>query len=716
MSTSFTYNPTSGPLPLSVNFNGVTTIQDPRYSWDFGDGNTDSGINPTNIYTATGVYEAVLTASGLSISGIYLTTYISDDFDSGQADSGWDPSYTGININDCDGNYATDGNTDYAIVGSGANITGRFDFQYDFTMGCTNGGNTSLHFYFRDATDTNLFDALWNGDLDFEGDPTNISDDGYVAGRRYTTRITRGIELDISGAPTYESTDVIRCYFYDNWSGGATNNWIEYSTSPISGAGNATSGYIVINNATYNGFDNFVLQADAGLPYETSLQGITETASGTITVGSGYTISGSVYGVGDLDSTVNEYIGFSGAAVYGWGYISSSQQFIFTPTPSPPSGSANALKSIKTVLTNKNRYPYKIPSDIIVSKIDIFDKGKISYRNNVPVELYFNYSGSWTAYESGYTNRFGSIYLEHSTSGIPQINNCLGIAKATIDGKEYVSNLMRYNFVRGAPYFLTFIIDAGHGPEAGGDLTYSTYVFDDFGDISGTASFSSFWDPTWTGIYGITIRDGNYVARDARGSTDSFVDILPTGTNLSGDFSIEARMLHGSGWSFTGGYGAIALFTSEDTVASPSYQLGWITQIPGDAGSGRFRLLYRDPPGGAFAPAVYSQDYLWESGKAFKIKFERTGDTLLSYYDYGSGSYSQLGSGLTLSGTINIENIQTYSSTQYGEVSPAFDELTFQADYGLPSSGYLDRSNYDIFTSDGRTTYFDRMWPQFGLK
>jgi len=126
----------------------------------------------------------------------------------------------------------------------------------------------------------------------------------------------------------------------------------------------------------------------------------------------------------------------------------NSSNWVFQTTPVPPfSGSFAALKSIQTVLTNKNRYSYMIPSGTIVSKVDIFDKNKISYRQNIPVELYFNYSGHWWAYESGMTDRYGSIIFTHSTASVPYITNCLGIAKATIDGEEYISNLMRYNFV-----------------------------------------------------------------------------------------------------------------------------------------------------------------------------------------------------------------------------------------------------------------------------
>lgn len=728
MSTSLTISPNIGQAPLTVNFSGSTNLFSGVYSWDFGDGNTGTGIAPSNIYTATGVYDVVLTVSGLGTSGIYLTTYIKDDFSNSGIDPLWNSGFLDVaEIVDCSGWMARGGGSvDSWLTPSGlpsALITGRFDFQWDWAMGCTNGGNVSLHFYLRNASDVKIHALDWNGGLQYDGVDAGLSSDSWVAGRRYTVRMTRGYSLDASGNATPESVEVIRSYYLDNWSGGATNNWIEFSSSPESGAANAVDSYIEINHATYNGFDNFVLQADGGLPYSGGIVGTLEYASGIVTVGSGYgEIVGDVAGIGFINGTVTEDISYSGV-VGAWGDIRAAMSFVYQPTPVPPSGSSTALKSIRTVLTNKNRYPYKIPSDTIVSKVDIFDKGRISYRQNVPVELYFNYSGDWWAYESGVTDRYGSIRFTHPTAAIPYITNCLGIAKATIDGKEYTSNLMRYNFVRGKAHVdLLYLIDAGSGPEMSGDalptgIEYSTYLWDDFGDNSGIALLSGFWEPTWTGIYGPPVtRSGQYVVCDNRGYTDSFVDALTPGQFLSGDFSVVAECLHGSGWSYQYSYSAIALFTSVDAPAHPSYQLGWTNQTPGDAGSGSFRFLPRVPPGGSFGTAVYSDPQPWGSGYAFRLKFERTDDTLRTYYDYNSGLWTELGSGLTLSGNISLTNVQTYSSTRGGEVSAAFDKLIFQAEYGLPGSGavleFLDRSAYDTFDGSGRLNTFDRMWSE----
>ncbi len=64
---SFYAAPTSGPSPLSVTFDGLTSY-DPNgtivsYSWNFGDGETAAGEVVTHIYTATGTFRASLTVT-----------------------------------------------------------------------------------------------------------------------------------------------------------------------------------------------------------------------------------------------------------------------------------------------------------------------------------------------------------------------------------------------------------------------------------------------------------------------------------------------------------------------------------------------------------------------------------------------------------------------------------------------------------------------------
>jgi PKD repeat protein len=55
---SFTYSPSTGPAPLSVTFTGTSSFNESIVSrlWQFGDGNSATGINPVHSYTTAGSY------------------------------------------------------------------------------------------------------------------------------------------------------------------------------------------------------------------------------------------------------------------------------------------------------------------------------------------------------------------------------------------------------------------------------------------------------------------------------------------------------------------------------------------------------------------------------------------------------------------------------------------------------------------------------------
>lgn len=61
---AFTASPQTGTPPLSVQFNDESTGTITSRTWDFGDGNTSVGLNPSHTYTLPGTYTVNLTVTG----------------------------------------------------------------------------------------------------------------------------------------------------------------------------------------------------------------------------------------------------------------------------------------------------------------------------------------------------------------------------------------------------------------------------------------------------------------------------------------------------------------------------------------------------------------------------------------------------------------------------------------------------------------------------
>src|SRR4030095_310063 len=60
----FTGSPTSGNLPLTVNFSNTSTGSITSYAWTFGDGGTSTAASPNHSYAAAGVATVSLTVTG----------------------------------------------------------------------------------------------------------------------------------------------------------------------------------------------------------------------------------------------------------------------------------------------------------------------------------------------------------------------------------------------------------------------------------------------------------------------------------------------------------------------------------------------------------------------------------------------------------------------------------------------------------------------------
>ncbi|MCP3918439.1 MAG: PKD domain-containing protein [bacterium] len=60
----FNGSPTSGPAPLAITFNDLSSGVVSSWSWNFGDGGTSSAQNPSHVYGASGSYTVSLTVTG----------------------------------------------------------------------------------------------------------------------------------------------------------------------------------------------------------------------------------------------------------------------------------------------------------------------------------------------------------------------------------------------------------------------------------------------------------------------------------------------------------------------------------------------------------------------------------------------------------------------------------------------------------------------------
>jgi PKD repeat protein len=76
---SFTASPTSGAMPLAVQFTDTSTGSPTSWSWDFGDEATSTAANPSHTYAAAGTYTASLVASNAAGASAPASTTITVD-------------------------------------------------------------------------------------------------------------------------------------------------------------------------------------------------------------------------------------------------------------------------------------------------------------------------------------------------------------------------------------------------------------------------------------------------------------------------------------------------------------------------------------------------------------------------------------------------------------------------------------------------------------
>ena len=164
--------------------------------------------------------------------------------------------------------------------------------------------------------------------------------------------------------------------------------------------------------------------------------------------------------------------------VIGRGVVESRINLLYNNVPPPPSGTI--MSTFTPILMNKRRFVYKLGADQLQTKLMIFKGKELSYIDNALIELWLNYEGSWKKYENYTSNKYGIAHIKHSTHKIPNIDCCLGLARVTINGIIYNSNLVRFNFIKTTQD--SYLIDAGSNNQIINDRS-SYYIFDSLNRI-----------------------------------------------------------------------------------------------------------------------------------------------------------------------------------------------------------------------------------------
>jgi PKD repeat protein len=134
LTAGFAANPTSGEVPLTVQFTDTSTGSPSSWLWDFGDGATSAAQNPSHEYQAVGNYTVSLTVE----DGTDVSTETKVDFISVSEPPPLQPLPWGINRIDAEWAWG-------AITGAGVNVaivdTGR-DYEHpDLAANYTGGYN-----------------------------------------------------------------------------------------------------------------------------------------------------------------------------------------------------------------------------------------------------------------------------------------------------------------------------------------------------------------------------------------------------------------------------------------------------------------------------------------------------------------------------------------------------------------------------------------------
>lgn len=468
-------DPTSPYRLQDVTFSGAhNLIAASGYSWDFGDGSGAVGQTPNHAYSSIGLYSGELIISGIPFvitSG--LNTYMYDDFSDTVA-TNWGTAFNNWNPVDFSGapGITRSGNFWDSILPSGYYVGGKFDIQLRLQYGDNDSGpNHSTKLFLVPSGEA----CAENGPgllavpgttpdgIEFSNGGSTISgiDWTFVPYRYVDLRMLKGYYI-----PSGELTPIDAVGSGDYVFGYCWREAIDDSWHPL-GSFQHTSGYynICLEGSDQHGFSLFQFAAESGLYYDTTTL---SSASGTFEV----TVSGLDFNISGIDTSA--YGDVSGDMEFNYLYTISGDisvfgdvngSIVYVPASYGQAPAGNAIKTFLPVLSNKRTSPYYPGNsrDSLQAKFELYNKHRRAYTSGLPVELWLNYDTTWQVRLSGFTNRYGMVHFNYPCTPIPDIDCCLGVAKITVGDFTYNSNIVRFNFIQGALFDETYIIDASTG-------------------------------------------------------------------------------------------------------------------------------------------------------------------------------------------------------------------------------------------------------------
>jgi PKD repeat protein len=216
--------PYTGTEDVVLTFDGLGSSDsdgDPlTYAWDFGDGSTGTGVNPTHVYTAGGTYTVTLIVNDGKVNSEPSTTTaeITEVNDSPVADAGLDHTAVVGEVVTFDGSGSDD--IDGTIIA----------YYWDFGDDNTGTGETTTHTYGAVGTYTVILTVTDNGGLT-DTDEATVTVTDVAANVMHVASIDMGLKtagINTAGLATVTIVDanqmpVSGATVYGLWSGATSD-------------------------------------------------------------------------------------------------------------------------------------------------------------------------------------------------------------------------------------------------------------------------------------------------------------------------------------------------------------------------------------------------------------------------------------------------------------------------------------------------------------